>query len=170
MLTKNAMGMCRAGSAAVRAALRRGTGGLVEEPSGASAAAMATATAFTEYVSERVEVLAVAAAWCPTMDLLALVTADGQLAVYRLNWHSCALKELWKATPEQHITTLTWRPDGAHALSNLQLTGRSKSLRGRAVAYSRQARGVRGGERHRAATATASLSIRTADVVSPARR
>jgi len=126
---------------------------------------MATATAFTEYVSERVEVLAVAAAWCPTMDLLALVTADGQLAVYRLNWHSCALKELWKATPAHHITTLTWRPDGAHALSSLRLTDSAKSLRSRADSLL-QARGVRGGERHCAATAT--LSIRTADVVSPA--
>jgi hypothetical protein len=104
---------------------------------------MATATAFTEYVSERVEVLAVAAAWCPTMDLLALVTADGQLAVFRLNWHSCALKELWKATPEQHITTVTWRPDGAHALSNLRLMGSSKCLCSNAMASSRQARGRR---------------------------
>jgi hypothetical protein len=75
--------------------------------------AAAMATAFAEYVSERVEVLAVVAAWCPTMDLLALVTADGQLAVYRLNWHARALKELWKSTPEHHVTTLTWRPDGA---------------------------------------------------------
>jgi hypothetical protein len=163
------MGMVQGELYRTSSSVRRETGGLVVEPSGASAAAMATATAFTEYVSERVEVLAVAAAWCPTMDLLALVTADGQLAVHRLNWHSCALKELWKASPEQHITTLTWRPDGAHALSNLWLMGSVKSLCSKRLWIPPARHEGRRGEGHGAASATVSLSIRTADVVSPAR-
>ena len=47
------------------------------------------------------------AQWCPTMDLLALLTADGQLQLYRLNW-----QRLWSLTPEYPITCLAWRPDG----------------------------------------------------------
>ncbi|KAK3272105.1 Anaphase-promoting complex subunit 4 [Cymbomonas tetramitiformis] len=45
--------------------------------------------------------------WCPTMDLLALSTADGQLRVYRLNW-----QRLWQVTSEHVVTALCWRPDG----------------------------------------------------------
>lgn len=45
--------------------------------------------------------------WCPTMDLLALVAEDGQLAVHRLEW-----QKLWVAVPEAPITALCWRPDG----------------------------------------------------------
>lgn len=39
------------------------------------------------------------AAWCPTMDLLALVTVDGQLHVHRLNW-----QRLWWTAPEATVT------------------------------------------------------------------
>lgn len=39
------------------------------------------------------------AAWCPTMDLLALASADGQLHVHRLNW-----QRLWWTSPEAPIT------------------------------------------------------------------
>ena len=39
------------------------------------------------------------AAWCPSMDLLALVTVDGQLHVHRLNWQ----RLLWTA-PEATVT------------------------------------------------------------------
>ncbi len=45
--------------------------------------------------------------WCPTMDLLALVGDDGQLAVYRLEW-----QRLWGAVPDGPVTALAWRPDG----------------------------------------------------------
>ena len=45
--------------------------------------------------------------WCPTMDLLAILTSDGQLQLYRLNW-----QRLWSITPESPITCLCWRPDG----------------------------------------------------------
>ena len=47
------------------------------------------------------------ATWCPTMDLLALSTADGQLCLHRLNW-----QRLWAVSPESPVTSLCWRPDG----------------------------------------------------------
>lgn len=47
------------------------------------------------------------ATWCPTMDLLALSTADGQLCLHRLNW-----QRLWAVSPESAVTSLCWRPDG----------------------------------------------------------
>lgn len=47
------------------------------------------------------------ATWCPTMDLLALATADGQLCLHRLNW-----QRLWAISPESTVTSLCWRPDG----------------------------------------------------------
>lgn len=47
------------------------------------------------------------ATWCPTMDLLALATADGQLCLHRLNW-----QRLWATSPESTVTSLCWRPDG----------------------------------------------------------
>jgi hypothetical protein len=50
----------------------------------------------------------VAMEWCPTMDLLALVTEDRQLMVYRAEgW-----QRLSHATFDQPVTCLTWRPDG----------------------------------------------------------
>lgn len=39
------------------------------------------------------------AAWCPSMDLIALVTVDGQLHVHRLNW-----QRLWWTAPETIVT------------------------------------------------------------------
>ena len=47
------------------------------------------------------------ATWCPTMDLLALSTADGQLCLHRLNW-----QRLWAVSPDSAVTSLCWRPDG----------------------------------------------------------
>ncbi|EFJ52439.1 hypothetical protein VOLCADRAFT_86521 [Volvox carteri f. nagariensis] len=41
------------------------------------------------------------------MDLLALVSDDGQLGVHRLEW-----QKLWVACPDTPITALCWRPDG----------------------------------------------------------
>ena len=50
--------------------------------------------------------------WCPTMDLLAWITADDQLIVQRLSW-----QRLFSIrTHDQPITALTWRPDGAPSL------------------------------------------------------
>lgn len=50
--------------------------------------------------------------WCPTMDLLAWITADDQLIVQRLSW-----QRLFSIrTHDQPTTALTWRPDGALSL------------------------------------------------------
>ena len=50
--------------------------------------------------------------WCPTMDLLALVTADSQLMVHRPNgW-----QRLIVITGFDHpITCVAWQPDGSGA-------------------------------------------------------
>lgn len=47
------------------------------------------------------------AAWCPTMDLLAVAFADGSIAVHRLNW-----QRLWLVTPDAAPTALAWTPGG----------------------------------------------------------
>ena len=49
----------------------------------------------------------VLASWCPTMDLLSILTDDNQLTVYRLDF-----QRVWIACPETPITALAWRPDG----------------------------------------------------------
>ena len=50
----------------------------------------------------------IAIEWCPTMDLLALVTEDRQLMVFRAEgW-----QRLSHASFNQPVTCLTWRPDG----------------------------------------------------------
>ena len=51
------------------------------------------------------------AAWCPTMDLLALVTSDSQVIVHRLSWQQLLGKAQIppSAVP---ITALCWHPDG----------------------------------------------------------
>ena len=48
------------------------------------------------------------AAWCPTMDLLAVAFADGRVAVHRLNW-----QRLWMVTPDAAPTALAWTPSGS---------------------------------------------------------
>ena len=56
-----------------------------------------------------------AASWCPTMDLLALATSDGQLALSRLDWNKTGGERenrLWTANPDSPVTSLGWRPDG----------------------------------------------------------
>jgi len=63
--------------------------------------------AFTRLLDKGLTADVSRAAWSPTMDLLALVTADGQLCVHRLNW-----QRLWAVTPERTLTALCWRPDG----------------------------------------------------------
>jgi WD40 repeat protein len=47
------------------------------------------------------------ACWCPTMDLCAVVSADGQLHLHRMDWQL-----LWAVSPETLVTAVTWRPDG----------------------------------------------------------
>ena len=47
------------------------------------------------------------AEWCSTMDIVVLVTEDGQLQLFRLNW-----ERLWTKQPKSPITCLQWRPDG----------------------------------------------------------
>lgn len=49
----------------------------------------------------------VASAWCPTMDLLAIATADGQLYLHRLNW-----QRVWLITPDSPVTAVCWHPSG----------------------------------------------------------
>lgn len=45
--------------------------------------------------------------WCYTMDIVALVTEDGQLQLFRLNW-----QRLWSKTPDSSIRSICWRSDG----------------------------------------------------------
>lgn len=49
----------------------------------------------------------IGAQWCPTMDLLAVLLADGQLHLHRLNW-----QRLWAFVPDSPIQSFAWRPDG----------------------------------------------------------
>ena len=56
------------------------------------------------------------ASWCPSMDLLALGTSDGQLTLHRLNW-----QRLWSITPDSPVTALCWRPDGKLLAAALQV-------------------------------------------------
>lgn len=62
---------------------------------------------FTQLLDRGISSPIVEAQWCPTMDLLAFVTKEGQLQLHRLNW-----QRLWSITPEEPITCLCWRPDG----------------------------------------------------------
>lgn len=62
---------------------------------------------FTQLVDKALTADVKIATWCPTMDLLALSTADGQLCLHRLNW-----QKLWAVSPESAVTSLCWRPDG----------------------------------------------------------
>jgi len=47
------------------------------------------------------------ACWCPTMDLCAVVSNDGQLQLHRMDWQL-----LWAASPDALVTAICWRPDG----------------------------------------------------------
>ena len=50
----------------------------------------------------------VLASWSPAaMDLLAVVTEDNMLTIYRLD-----LQRAWVACPDVPITALSWTPDG----------------------------------------------------------
>ncbi|KAJ9520864.1 hypothetical protein QJQ45_014017, partial [Haematococcus lacustris] len=50
----------------------------------------------------------VGGSWCPCMDLLALVTEDGQLSIQRLD-----AQRLWSTQLDLHtLTSLCWQPEG----------------------------------------------------------
>ena len=67
------------------------------------------AAAFSQLVDRGLASEGRLAAWCPTMDLLALATADGQLHLHRLNW-----QRLWWTSPEAPITgAAAWAPGWA---------------------------------------------------------
>ena len=66
-----------------------------------------TSQSFTQLADKSLTADIKIATWCPTMDLLALATADGQLCLHRLNW-----QRLWAISPESLVTSLCWRPDG----------------------------------------------------------
>ena len=71
--------------------------------------------AFTLLHDKNMLAPASAASWCPTMDLLALATSDGQLALSRLDWNKTGGERenrLWTANPDSPVTSLGWRPDG----------------------------------------------------------
>ena len=59
--------------------------------------------AFTQLLDRGIAAEGTLAAWCPTMDLLALATADGQLHLHRLNW-----QRLWWTSPDAAITGRLW--------------------------------------------------------------
>ena len=72
---------------------------------------------FTLLVDRPLSAVVRLAVWCPSMDLVAVGTADGHLFVRRLNWQA-----LWSATPETATATagtsagsgssVVWRPNG----------------------------------------------------------
>ncbi|GIL72249.1 hypothetical protein Vretifemale_2622, partial [Volvox reticuliferus] len=70
-------------------------------------AARPNPNAFTVLYEKALSQQVLLGCWCPTMDLLALVSDDGQLSVHRLEW-----QKLWVACPDTPITALCWRPDG----------------------------------------------------------
>lgn len=63
--------------------------------------------AFLALLERNVSTKIVLSAWCPTMDIVVLVTADQQLQSFRLNW-----ERLWSKQPASSITSIQWRPDG----------------------------------------------------------
>mmetsp|Transcript_21502 Transcript_21502/g.55156 ORF Transcript_21502/g.55156 Transcript_21502/m.55156 type:complete len:831 (+) Transcript_21502:164-2656(+) len=73
---------------------------------------MGEAVAFTPLLDRSLPAEVRVSAWCPTMDLLALATADGQVAVQRLTWQPRSWQQLWSVTPEADVTSLCWQPDG----------------------------------------------------------
>jgi hypothetical protein len=45
--------------------------------------------------------------WCPTMDVCAVASQDGQLRLHRMNWQL-----LWSVVPEADVSALCWHPSG----------------------------------------------------------
>ena len=55
-------------------------------------------------------------AYCPTMDLVALVTADGRTHVYRLNGQE--VFGLAKRNDSGQVGQIRWKPNGKNDLPN----------------------------------------------------
>ena len=49
-------------------------------------------------------------AYCPTMDLIALVTVDGKINVYRLSGHK--VFGISSKDPLANVTQIKWKPNG----------------------------------------------------------
>lgn len=65
------------------------------------------ANAFTQLFDKILPAAVAVAAWCPTMDLLAVAFVDGRVAVHRLNW-----ERLWLTRTASPPTALAWTPGG----------------------------------------------------------
>ncbi len=63
--------------------------------------------AFTQLDDKILTATITLAAWCPTMDLLAVAFADGRVAVHRLNW-----ERIWVTRTASPPTALAWTPSG----------------------------------------------------------
>lgn len=63
--------------------------------------------AFTALLEKGLSSKILMSEWCTTMDIVVLVTEDGQLQLFRLNW-----ERLWSKQPQYAIVSLTWSPDG----------------------------------------------------------
>eukprot|EP00951_Prasinocladus_malaysianus_P019128 scaffold154417_cov49-Prasinocladus_malaysianus.AAC.3 len=79
---------------------------------GSDGSATSGAEAFTQLLDKALTNEPNVFAWCPTMDLLALGSTDGQVAVHRLIWQPASLQQLWISAPEGVPCSLCWRPDG----------------------------------------------------------
>jgi anaphase-promoting complex subunit 4 len=62
---------------------------------------------FTELLNKGLSSEVALAAWCPTMDLLALVAINNNLSVHRLNW-----QRLWSLPLPRPVTAFCWNRDG----------------------------------------------------------
>ena len=62
---------------------------------------------FTELLNKGLSSDVALAAWCPTMDLLALVATNNNLSVHRLNW-----QRLWSLPLPRTVTAFCWKRDG----------------------------------------------------------
>lgn len=63
--------------------------------------------AFMELAQKSLQAEVCQAAWCPSMDLLAVAFEGGRVAVHRLNW-----QRLWLVTLPSSPTAIVWTPDG----------------------------------------------------------
>ncbi|KAL6774316.1 APC4 [Auxenochlorella protothecoides x Auxenochlorella symbiontica] len=68
-------------------------------------------SAFTPLLERQLPCAVRHAAWCTTMDLLALVLEDNRLLLHRLNW-----QRLWVTTQDPQISALAWSQDGRELL------------------------------------------------------
>lgn len=64
--------------------------------------------AFLSLAEKQLQIVVSLAAWCPSMDLLAVVFGDGRVAVHRLNW-----ERLWQCSlsSPHRPTAIAWTPN-----------------------------------------------------------